>query len=50
MKHQHVRHPVPAYPNAAEKGYFVRKLLDILIAAAACMGFVTALVCLLAFL
>ena len=50
MKRQTLRHTVPAYPNAAERGYFAGRLLDILTAAAACMGFVTALVCLLVFL
>ena len=50
MKHPNRRSPAPTYPNAAERGYFAGKLLDILTAAAACMGFVTALICLLLFL
>ncbi len=34
-------HYHPAYPNAAEPRYFLEKVVDILLAAATCMGCIT---------
>lgn len=34
----------PLYPNAADTGYFTRKLLDILTAVVSGIGFTTAMV------
>ena len=36
----------PAYPNAADARYFAGKLLDIVTAVVSCMGFITAMICL----
>ena len=38
----------PAYPNAAEPRYFTDKMLNALTTAVSAMGFVTAVVCLVA--
>lgn len=38
----------PAYPNAASPSYFTDRILDALTTAVSAMGFVTALVCLVA--
>lgn len=38
----------PAYPNAAEPRYFTDKMLDALTGLVSAMGFVTALICLVA--
>lgn len=40
---------VPAYPNAAERGYFAHRLLDYALTAATSAGIVTALMCMFAF-
>ena len=36
----------PAYPNAANNGYFAGKLLDIVTSIISGMGFITAMICL----
>lgn len=38
----------PAYPNAAEPRYFTDKMLNAFTTAVSAMGFVTAVVCLVA--
>lgn len=35
------------YPNAAESGYFLRKALDLVLAAVTCLGVVSILMCML---
>ena len=43
------RRRAPAYPNAAERGYFVHRLLDCALTAATSAGIVTALMCMFTF-
>lgn len=43
------RRRVPAYPNAAERGYFAHRLLDYALTAATSAGIVTALMCMITF-
>ena len=40
------RNNAPMYPNSADTGYFVRKLLNIATAIASAMGLVTAMIAL----
>lgn len=43
------RRKAPAYPNAAERGYFAHRLLDYALTAATSAGIVTALMCMITF-
>lgn len=43
------RRRAPAYPNAAERGYFAHRLLDYALTAATSAGIITALMCIFTF-
>ena len=43
-----VDHAQPAYPNAADQNYFIRKILDIVMGLVSGIGLVTAMIALIA--
>lgn len=46
--HLSVYHAQPAYPNAADQNYFIRKILDIVMGLVSGIGLVTAMIALIA--
>ena len=42
--HLKVYRSKPAYPNAAESGYFARKILDVITGLVSGMGLITAMI------
>lgn len=46
MKHTKLRRavPCPAYPNAASRGYYFRKLVDVVTAIVSGIGFLAVLI------
>lgn len=53
MKHpkKHLTvHTAPAYPNAADRNYYNRRLLDIITGGVSCAGFILAMLFLITFI